>query len=237
MKFCKSKHEVAEDAKFCGECGSAAEDVAKAMAIGADELDAALGALDDVHKAVTGLEDDLDFEDDDPSAGEEDGLGRVAKSLAPGDDGSIDAMPVLDALFTANNRQARTILEVGREARALRKELGTVAKSVATAVRSIHGLFAQGAAAAASIADQPRARRAQVELVQKSIPGLSAGDSSPRGESLWKAAVDAEVAGKLRSGDATMVQILSNQGHTLDSIIKSVPDLGARLAGVFTQAA
>lgn len=235
MKFCKSKHEVADDAKFCGECGSAAEDVAKA--IGPDELDAALSALDDVHKAVSGLEDDLDFEDDDPAAGEEDGLGGVAKSLAPGDDGSIDAMPVLDALFTANNRQARTILEVGRETRALRKELGIVAKSVATAVRSLHAGAAGAPASAMALAGQLRPRRAQVELVQKLIPGLNAADNSPRGETLWKAAVDAEVAGKLRPGDATMVQILANQGHTLDSITKSVPDLGARLAGVFTQAA
>ncbi len=237
MKVCKSNHEMAEAAKFCGECGSPAADVMKAVS--ADELDAALDALDEVHKAASGLDDDVFFENEDPPAGDgDDGLGDLTKSLAPGEDGSIDAMPVLDAIFTANNRQARGILAVARENRALRKELGTVAKSVATAVRSIHGLFAQGAAAAAAVADQPRPRRAQVDLVQKAIPGLHPQDNSPRGEQLWKSAVDAEIAGKLPAGTATVVQMMAHQGHTLDSIEKANPTLGAQLRNnVFTQAA
>lgn len=233
MKLCTGEgaHQNPDTAKFCGECGTTCGDVAKAVT--ADELDSALDVLDSFAKSVNDLDDDLELDDGDDGGQD---FGDVVKSVQA-DDGTIDALPVLDALFKANNAQAGILQAVGREARAARRDLGLVAKSLSVALRQILASEAERGAHVAALAEQPRPRRAQVELVAKAIPGLSASDNSPRGRDLWEAAVSAEIAGKLQAGDATLVQQLTNQGHTLDSITKSVPDLGRRLSGIFTQAA
>lgn len=238
MKVCKAKHEMADTAKFCGECGSAAEEGNVVKAVTAEELTGALSALDELWKSTSALEADLDDDPGDDPDDADDGtdIDDLTKSVAPDADGNVDAMPVLRAMFVANNAHARRLGVVGRENRATRREVGILAKAVATVVSGVLHKLDQISPPAALVAGMAP-RKAQLNIVEKAIAGLDPSDNTPRGEALWRPAVDAEIAGRLPQGSATMIQRLANEGHTLKSISALNPHLGHQLQGIFTQAA
>lgn len=241
MKVCKAKHEMPDTAKFCGECGSAAEEGGVVKAVTAEELTGALSALDELYKSTSALDADLDDGDDpdDPDGDENDGaeVDDLAKAVTPDADGNVDAMPVLRAMFQANNAHARRLGVVGRENRATRREVGILAKAVATVVAGVLHKLDQISSPQAALVPGMAPRRATLNIVEKAIAGLDPADNTPRGEALWRPAVDAELAGRLPAGSATKIQRLANEGHTLKSIAAIDPLLGHQLQGVFIQAA
>jgi len=234
--------------KFCAGCG---EPMVKAVAVTQDELDKGLDALGLIAKANAALTDDIASgkgkDPDDPDGdgdGDEDVQLLKAEMLKPGEDGTIDALPILDLILKANNRVASIVQAHGREMRAMRKDLGIIAKSEEVVGR---GQFANARgleekiealdATFANWAGLPKPRKAQVELIRKAVQtGDADKDDSLAGNALIAKAVSLENQGLLQDGDASRVNHFANRGVTLDGIKTTRPDLHARLvAAIGTQ--
>lgn len=225
--------------KFCGGCGESL--VVKAVTVTQDELDKGLDALGLIAKANAALDDDIipeGAEGDDEGEGD-DVLTLKSELLAPSADGSIDALPILDLLLKAVNRQATIIQAQGRELRAMRKDIGVQAESERTIGKGFfvkaHGLFEKIEALDQRFSEWaglPKPRKAQVELINKAIvPGDGRGeqDTSLTGTALIAKAVSLENQGLLQVGDASRVNHFANRGLSLDAIKIARPDLHGRL--------
>lgn len=246
-----SQHDITEGHKFCGECGSPAEEPVIAKAEGelsAEELAQGLDALGVIAKANAGLGDDLidDLDDlDDPDAIDTEQLLK-SELVRPGEDGTIDALPILDLLLKANNRQASIIQALGRELRSLRQDFGVVTKAEETVSRAYIARLDQLANrlndAIETWSGLPRPRRAQVELVHKAVqtgagdPQGGQKDASLAGDALIAKAVALENQGLILQDDAGRVAHFANRGITLDGLAQHRADLHARLvAGIAQQ--
>jgi hypothetical protein len=220
---CQAEHPVGQ--KFCAECG---ETLVKATR---EELDEALAELAEFHKAKTELEETPDVADT-----EQEDLLLKAKVKAD----EVD--PVATVLCEAHNRTIDHLIAYGADTRATRREMGELGgllrKAVSIGLRHIEGELGGRLDALTERMDTwegmpGRRRSARIAPLHKSNVGESndpgEDDDSLAGAPLVKAAIDAEVAGKIGQGDSTQVEYWVNRGLTMKGIKAAVPDLGFRL--------
>jgi hypothetical protein len=231
--------------KFCANCG---ETMTKAVQP-QDELDKGLEALGLIAKANAELGDELigkpDGGQDDEDDDEDEDLNEILKSdiLKPDANGDVNAMPILDLLLKAINRQATILQGIGREQRRQSKDTGTMAKSQEVVTRSSIAKSRSLEEKLDALAEQfstwanlPKPRRGQVELINKAIQtgageGGPGADDSLSGVHLIAKAVALETGGLLLQNDAGRVQHYANRGVTLKGLAQHDAGLHQRLVG------
>ncbi|GEM_PF-3695970 len=224
-------HELPDGAQFCPACG---EILAKSAGAEYEEV---LDVLETLAKANSALTDDIEIPEIDVDELPDDfGEDRntLAKSMSV-EDGEevVDAFPILSALFGAHNGIINGQTALGQETRALRKEVGILAKSLVTVMRGqrdINGLIEQ-------IGNLPRGRKSaahRVEVMAKGGPGAT--PETPTNDRRQNAEIIAKClkaqGDVFTAQDIVMLNEFVNGGMSPAKIVASGSELGAKIRQV-----
>jgi hypothetical protein len=229
---CETEQKADSGFKFCPGCGEPMVKAAQA------EWEATLAALSDFHKSKIDLPEKVEVEKDESALASTKDL--ITKAAAAGNE--VD--PLGEALVLGQNLNADYLRTIATETRALRRELGQFAGLFVKALsvgfpgheeRILERLVALDERVAAWEGKATKPRSVQAGVIHKNTAaenqpnGDDDEDESPRGEPLWKAAVELELAGHLEAGSATKAQMYCNRGLTLKGIIEQDAPFGRTL--------